>query len=200
MAPDLPIDDPRSGWEERIAPALGALATSEPPYVVVPHSAASGYGALVAERVDAALLIYLCPRLAELDAPAGAPAPFRPGFPFPPRRPDGATVWEREAAIRTMYGRLDRAIAYRLADRLRPSAPPRGDFPMLGPPGVPRELVYTTEDEFFEPMWELFMAREVLRVEPVEIPGGHFPMAEMPDRLAALFDDLARRQLAAARS
>jgi hypothetical protein len=37
------------------------------------------------------------------------------------------------------------------------------------------------------------MAREVLGLEPIEIPGGHFPMAEDPaalgDLLASLADD-----------
>jgi hypothetical protein len=36
------------------------------------------------------------------------------------------------------------------------------------------------------PEWERFVAREVLGVEPVEIPGGHFPMVEDPAALAAV--------------
>jgi hypothetical protein len=36
------------------------------------------------------------------------------------------------------------------------------------------------------------MARELLGVEPIEIPGGHFPMVEDPERLADLLDRLAR--------
>jgi pimeloyl-ACP methyl ester carboxylesterase len=53
-------------------------------------------------------------------------------------------------------------------------------------------LVYAAEDEFFEPAWERFMARELLGIEPIEIPGGHFPMVEDPDALAGLLDRLAR--------
>ena len=36
------------------------------------------------------------------------------------------------------------------------------------------------------------MARELLGVEPIEIPGGHFPMLEDPEALAELLDRLAR--------
>jgi pimeloyl-ACP methyl ester carboxylesterase len=36
------------------------------------------------------------------------------------------------------------------------------------------------------------MAREQLRVEPIELPGGHFPMVEDPERLAEVLDRLAR--------
>ena len=44
----------------------------------------------------------------------------------------------------------------------------------------------------FEPAWERFVAREVLGIDPIKIPGGHFPMLEGPDALADLFDRLAR--------
>jgi len=35
-------------------------------------------------------------------------------------------------------------------------------------------------------------AREKLGVEPIEIPGGHFPMAEDPAALVAVVDGLVR--------
>jgi pimeloyl-ACP methyl ester carboxylesterase len=191
VAPDLPIDDPDTGWEERARPALAALDGAKAP-VVVPHSGQSGTGALVAARVDDPLLVYLCPRLTPFASPPGAPEVFRPGFPFPPRRPDGANVWDREAAIETMYPRLPRDVAEQLADRLRPAAPPKGEFPLPGHPDVATALVYAREDEFFEPEWERFMARELLGVDPIEIPGGHFPMVEDPEGLADLLDRLVR--------
>ena len=192
MAPDLPIDDPATGWDERVAPVAAALEGAGAPVVIVPHSAASGYGALVASRLGDPLLVYLCPRLGQLDPPAGAPEAFRPGFPFPPRRADGANEWERGAAIAAMYGRLPREAAEELADRLRPTAPPAGEFPLPGQPEVPTALIYAREDEFFEPEWERFMARELLGVEPIEIPGGHFPMVEDPDALADVLDRVTR--------
>ena len=69
-------------------------------------------------------------------------------------------------------------------------SPPPDEFPLDGHPDVPTVLIYAAEDEFFNPDWERFMAREVLGLEPIEIPGGHFPMAEDP---AALADLLAVR-------
>jgi pimeloyl-ACP methyl ester carboxylesterase len=191
VAPDLPTDDPKAGWEERIEPAMQALDGIQGPTVVVAHSASSGYGAIVASRLDDPLLVHLCPRLRGLDPPPGAPEPFRPGFPFPPRRPDGASVWDRETAIEVMYGRLPREAAEELAERLRPAAPPPDECPLAGPPDVPTALIYASDDEFFEPEWERLMAREVLGVEPIQIPGGHFPMAEDPEALAEVLDRLA---------
>ncbi|HEX6116954.1 MAG TPA: alpha/beta hydrolase [Solirubrobacterales bacterium] len=193
VAPDLPIDDPGTTWTERAEPALRAVEGAGEPVVIVVHSASSGYGALVAAELEDPLLVYLCPRLTPFDSPPGAPDVFRPGFPFPPRRADGSNAWEREAAIEAMYPRLPRETAEDLADRLRPTAPPAGEFPLDGHPDVATALVYTSEDEFFEPDWERFMARELLGVEPIEIPGGHFPMVEDPDGLADALDRLARR-------
>ena len=79
-----------------------------------------------------------------------------------------------------------------MAARLRPMAMPPGEFPLPGIPDVPTALIYATDDELFEPTWERFMARELLGVEPIEIPGGHFPMVEDPDALSDLLDRLAR--------
>jgi pimeloyl-ACP methyl ester carboxylesterase len=56
---------------------------------------------------------------------------------------------------------------------------------------VPTALIYATDDEFFAPEWERFVARDVLGVEPIEISGGHFPMLEHPDALAELLHRLA---------
>ena len=90
-----------------------------------------------------------------------------------------------------MYRRLDPVTARDLAARLRPTAPPAGEFPLEQPADVPTALVFATDDEFFEPSYERFIARELLGVEPIEIPGGHFPMAEDPERLAEVLDRLA---------
>jgi len=198
VAPDLPTDDPKTGWEERVEPAMQALEGIRGPTIVVAHSASSGYGAIVAARLGDSLLVHLCPRLGEFDPPPGAPEPFRPDFPFPPRRPDGANAWDREAAIEVMYGRLPRDAAEELAKRLRPAAPPSDEFPLPDHPDVPTAVIYASEDEFFEPAWERFMAREVLDTEPIQIPGGHFPMAEDPEGLADLLDRLAREQVGTA--
>ncbi len=193
LAPDLPFHDPKTGFEERVRPVLDALDRAADPVVVVGHSMGSAYAALVASARPGSLLVLLCPRLGGLAPPPGAPRTFREGFPFPADRPDGTSAWDADAAIRAMYGRLPVETASALAQRLRPMAPPAGDYPLPGHPDVATVLVYAADDEFFEPAWERFMARELLGVEPIEIPGGHFPMAEDPDALAGLLDRLAGR-------
>lgn len=192
VAPDLPLHDPNAGFEERTRPALQALDGVVGPVVVVGHSQGSPYAALVAVARPGSLLVHLCPRLGGLAPPPGAPDTFRKGFPFPADRADGTSVWDAEAAIGAMYPRLSPKAAREMALHLRPMAMPPGGYPLPEPPDVPTALVYAAEDEFFEPAWERFMARELLGVEPIEFPSGHFPMAEDPEALADLLSRLAR--------
>jgi pimeloyl-ACP methyl ester carboxylesterase len=90
-----------------------------------------------------------------------------------------------------MYPRLPAQTARGLAKRLRPGAFPVGDYPLAEHPDVPTALIYARDDEFFPPEWERFVAREMLGIEPIEIPGGHFPMIEAPESLAGLLARLA---------
>jgi pimeloyl-ACP methyl ester carboxylesterase len=191
IAPDLPFDDVAASYDERARPAVAALTDVEDTIVLVGHSVGSAEAALVAAERAPALLVYLCPRFGSFAAPSDAPAVFRDGFPFPPRDAEGRMVWDPDAAITAMYPRLPRETARRLANCLRPGAFPVGDYPLVEHPKVATALIYTSDDEFFTPEWERFVARELLGVEPIEISGGHFPMIEDPDRLAGVLDILA---------
>jgi len=195
VAPDLPLHDPHADFEQRARPALDALDRVEDPVVVVGHSAASAYAPLVAVARPGSLLVHLCPRLGPFKPPPGAPPMFREGVPFPADRQDGTSAWETDSAITALYPRLPEDTARSHAQRMRPLAPPAGEFPMPSHPDVPTVLIYAAADELFEPAWEHFMAEELLGVEPIEIPGGHFPMLEDPDGLAELLDRLAHDHL-----
>jgi pimeloyl-ACP methyl ester carboxylesterase len=195
IAPDLPLDDPSATYRARAAVAIEALDGADAPIVVVGHSNSSGYAALTAEAVPGASLIHLCPRLGQFESPPGAPEIFRENFPFPPKNEQGAMIWDPDAAIVAMYPRLAQDTARALAEKLLPTVAPPDEYPEPAHPDVPTSLVYTTDDEFFRPEWQRFIARELLGVEPVELPGGHFPMIEEPGLLADALDRLAPRPL-----
>ena len=191
LIPDLPLQDPNAGFEERIRPALDALEGADDPLVIVGHSQGTTYSSLVAATQPDALLVHLCPRLGGFEPPPDAPDPFQGGIPWPDAGPDGATVWEVDAALEAMYSRVPQPRAGMLAGRLRPMAMPKGDFPLDGPPENETVLIYASEDEFFRPDFERFMARELFGIEPIEIQSGHFPMVEYPEGLAELLDRVA---------
>jgi Alpha/beta hydrolase family len=192
VAPELPLHDPTARFEKRARPAVEALERADGPVIVVAHSQSSVLGPLVAVARPVRLLVYLCPRMGSIDPPPAAPSPFRQGIPFPSARADGTTAWDREVAIDVMYPRLAPERARSLADHLRPMAMPPDDYPLRTHPDVPTALIYAIDDELFDPAFERFMAREILGVDPIELPGGHFQMVESPDALAVLLDRLAR--------
>lgn len=191
LAPDLPLHDPTAGYAERARPAIEALASAEPPVVVVGHSLAAGLAPVVAAGAAAALVVSLCP------APTGpfagvdvVMAPVRRTFALPPADENGASVWDAEVAVETMYARLPRHIARALAERLRPGSSAPDSYRPGRNPEAPGRLILATEDEFFEPVWSRRVASAVLHTDPIEIASGHFPMIEAPAELAALLDGL----------
>jgi hypothetical protein len=48
-----------------------------------------------------------------------------------------------------------------------------------------------SKDRTIRPDWQRRMARERLRVEPLEIETGHLPHVSAPERLAELLADIA---------
>jgi pimeloyl-ACP methyl ester carboxylesterase len=191
LIPDLPLQDPGAGYDERVRPALEVVEGVDDRLAIVGHSQGTTYSTLVAAANPDALLVHLCPRLGGLEPASGAPDPFQEGIPWPAIE-DGASIWEADAARGFMYSRVPEPRATILAGRLRPMAMPKGDYPLEGPPSNETVLIYAAEDEFFRPDFERFMAGDVFGIEPIEIPGGHFPMAENPEALAELLDRVVR--------
>jgi hypothetical protein len=53
-----------------------------------------------------------------------------------------------------------------------------------GTPDSELVSIVCAEDECVRPDWSRRIARDVLGVEPVELPGRHFPMLALPAELA----------------
>jgi pimeloyl-ACP methyl ester carboxylesterase len=189
VAPDLPISDLGATYEDYAQAVLDALGEDESPFVLVGHSLGSDTIPLVAVRRAPERLVYLCPRLGGFTRrPPGEPRAFRAPERLPRDNDEGLAAWAPDDAVAAMYPRLDPALAQTMAARLRPQAGVfRRPYPLAEPPrGVPTRMIYAANDELFDPAWSRWAARELLGVEPIEIPGGHFPMLERPEELAEL--------------
>ena len=51
-------------------------------------------------------------------------------------------------------------------------------------PQVPSSYIMCTDDRTITPEWQRNAARELLGVEPIELPGGHCPHVSRPEALA----------------
>lgn len=192
VTPELPLGDADLTWVQRAAGAAAAVRAAPAGVLVVGHSLATAYAPLAAAARPGTGVVHLCPAPVGLLARRLAVKPYRHGFLFPAEDADGVSRWEPAAAAAALYPRLPPATAAVFAARLRPDTRPPDPYPLTAHPPGPRALVHASDDELFDPAWERAAAREVLGVEPVALSGGHFPMLERPEELAALLDRLAR--------
>jgi hypothetical protein len=56
--------------------------------------------------------------------------------------------------------------------------------PLRGWPQIPSSYIMCADDRTITPAWQRKAARELLGVEPIELPGGHCPHASRPEELA----------------
>src|SRR4051812_33464156 len=97
VAPDMPLDDPETTYEQRVEPALEALGDGSA--VIVGHSLAAAYAPLVALARPGSTLISLCPPPVLPLRTDESPAGYNPDFPFPPLTEDGLSIWDPDAAL-----------------------------------------------------------------------------------------------------
>jgi pimeloyl-ACP methyl ester carboxylesterase len=185
-----PQDRLGTTWETYAGTIVDSMRDLPDRPVVVGHSLGAAVAAVVAARTPVQLLIYLCPLTPFTDRPQGMPDPARPGAFDHVREEGGFDWWEPADAIEFMYGHLDPETAAWAAQRLLRSTE-HGPYPLALAPSVPSTYIYTSDDEFFAPDSCRWMATHVVHVDPIELPGGHFPQLERPDELAELLSRLA---------
>lgn len=185
VTPRLPIDDCGKHMPDYADFVLfGAGLTQDA--IVVGHSLGSDVAAIVACKTRVARVVYLCPRMRIFDRPDGEPAVFREGvFDLVQEDSMGRSYWPPDGAAKSMYPRLDRKIAERMASRLRPQCDAwPSPTPFQPATDTPTTFLYTREDEILRPEWSAWAARNIAGVEPIVWEGGHFPMLERPAEMA----------------
>jgi pimeloyl-ACP methyl ester carboxylesterase len=190
LAPELPCDDVEATFDT-YADAVSAALESEEAPVIVGHSLAGMTTPRVAGRFPGSRLVFVCAYL-RLDGREGPPV-LREEFGADRHDELGRSEWSPERALALLYAHVPRPLAEPACARLRPQAqaPFERSTPMARVPPRASTWVLTLEDEAFSPEWLRWAARELVGVEPVELPGGHFPMYEQPSALVELLLEAA---------
>lgn len=180
VAPDLPIEDGEAGLAEYATAVVDAIR--DPRDVVVVAQSFGGYpGPIVAERIDARLIVLVAGMI---------PSPGESA-----EEMFANTRWEPEP----LQDSSDRAVFYHdvpraLADeaisrgRGQSGTPGREPWPLAGWPDIPTRFVLCRNDRFFPARWLRPLVRSRLGIEPDEIDSGHCPALSRPRELAELLD------------
>lgn len=197
VAVDLPCEDVSAGcvrYAEVVREALGGI--DDP--IVVGHSLGGLTIPLVAAAKPVRRLVYLCglvprPGRTPWDLDDGEPQPLCETFVGFEQDELGRSVWrDLEAAVAQLYPDCEPGAARAAAAHLRPQGPASSEpCPLEALPSVPTTAILTTEDLVVNPDWVRWTARNRLRCEVVELPGGHSPMLSRPAQLAATLAGLA---------
>jgi pimeloyl-ACP methyl ester carboxylesterase len=98
----------------------------------------------------------------------------------------GAVTWDPDVAAGLFFRACDPQTARRAAARLRPQVWTTSQeiTPLQCWPDCEIVSIVCAHDEVLAPDWSRRIARDVLGVEPLELPGGHSPMLSHPTDLA----------------
>jgi pimeloyl-ACP methyl ester carboxylesterase len=196
VAVDLPCDDPAATTLDNaklVADSLTDATDGNDDVVVVGHSL-GGITAIVVPLLrpvrKVVLLAALVPRPGRSlgEVMASEPDTTTEEFSAVPRNvgDHGAVSWDPEIAAPFFYRACDPDTARWAASKLRTQVwtTSREPCPLDQWPDCELASIVCTEDELLTPTWSRRIARDVLGVEPLELPGGHFPMLAIPTQLA----------------
>ena len=196
LAPELRADRVDEGLTfhaETIVDALEQSGFDPQETIIVAHSAAGMYLPLVVERWRPRRMVFLAavvpqPGVSLMDQFRSDRSMMNPAW-------IGKNPMDDAVALEfTLHDcppeRLDWALSTRaLFHAKRAMEEP---CPLKSWPSVPASYIVCAEDRTVTPEWQRKAAREFLRVEPLELPGGHCPNISRPEALAEMLDQIAQ--------
>jgi pimeloyl-ACP methyl ester carboxylesterase len=193
---DLPCEDVEAGLEADADVIAGALRDVDGDVMAVGHSLGGLPLTLVAARRPVRAVVYLAafvpsPGESMTDQFRSSPEPvllFEGGRELDDH---GRSRWvDADTTARILYPDLPDGVAAWAFPQLRWQAATSQREPHpTDLPDVPAVSFVCTADRIVNPAWSRRVSLQRLGVEPIELPGGHFPMLTAPDALA---DALAR--------
>lgn len=171
----LPASDHDAGLDAYVAEALDAVGTPEGDVVVVGQSLGGFTAPVVAERLGAAMLIFVA---AMIPLPGETPGDWWTTSGF-------HDVWgdQEMDAMEHFLHDLPSAV---LQDALERGEPEQTDrvmtdpFPLPSMPAIPIRAIAATNDRFFPVSFMDRLIRDRLGVEPEHVAAGHLPALANP--------------------
>ena len=176
VAPDLPIEDDAAGlsrYAEVVVDAIGDRTDA----VVVAQSFGGYVAPLVAERVDARLIVLVAGMI---------PIPGETAdemFANTGWRPEPGYSDTREVFYQDVPDSLA-AEAIRRGNRRQADTPGSEPWPLPAWPAIPTRFILCRNDRFFPASWLRPVVKERLAIVPDEIESGHCPALSRPTELA----------------
>jgi pimeloyl-ACP methyl ester carboxylesterase len=169
---DLPIEDPKAGWNEH-ADTVAAAVRGKPNIVVVAHSLGGFTAPLVCERVPVDRLIFVAAMIPTPGALASAywtdngytDAAFDEDSFFHDLSPEAIALAKR-------------------AERSQCDASVSQPSPLKSWPAIPTHYLLATNDRCFPAATTRRVVRALLNIAPDEIETGHLPYLARPRELA----------------
>lgn len=170
---------------ETIVNALDRSGMNPADVICVAHSASGMYLPLIAERWSPRRMVFLAavvprPGMSVMEQHRNDPSMFNPAW-------VRQNPQDEKVALEFVYhdcppDRLDWALSTRVMFYARRAL--EQPCPLRAWPQVPSSYIMCTADRTIMPEWQRKAARELLRVEPTELPGGHCPHVSRPEALA----------------
>jgi len=194
VAVDLPCDDPAATTMDNAKLVADALASASDDVVVVGHSLGGIVAAVLPLLRPVRTVVFLAALIPRPGRSLGEvmgsePETTTEEFNRLPRHvgDDGSVWWDPEVAGPFFYRACPLGTAEWAAPLLRTQVwtTTRETSPLDRWPDCELVSIVCADDALLTPDWSRRIARDVLGVAPVELPGGHFPMLGIPAELAA---------------
>jgi pimeloyl-ACP methyl ester carboxylesterase len=185
--------DEGAAWHaETIVEALDRSGLNPTNIVYAAHSAGGMYLPLIADRRPPRRMVFLAaliprPGVSIVEQYRADPSMFNPAW-------VGQNPLDDTAALDFVYhdcppDRLPWALSTRLVFYAKRALDE--PCPLRAWPAVPSTYVVCADDRTITPGWQRKAARELLRIEPVELSGGHCPHVSRPETLADVLERAA---------
>jgi pimeloyl-ACP methyl ester carboxylesterase len=198
-AADLPCEDPQAGVERYADEVLHAIPGTAGDVILVGHSLGGLTIPVVAERTRTLMTVYLCalvpvPGLSFDAQGASSATGFKPSV-GAVGNADGSASWPEAGAIEIFYQDCDLETGQSAARRLRRQhwRATEEVTPLRKWPAVDSAYILCADDRAVSAEYSRHVARELLRVEPIEMPGGHSPFLSRPGELARVLGDITSK-------